>query len=229
MTKEAMKTMRTPLTFLNETIRRATRLTEQALDGRATRLEAARHLAEAQTRLARVKARIEPLTATDPERKRRLAAIRDRIARFERQLADLSKRLARPRRRQGFGYSPRHTAEPVSFGFPPVSDARPQAHLDGTKSLVVSPYFQIKFQAGDVETVGVNGCRLEDVINAVIDHLEQFEARDLSCDENRLALGHLELAVQALIERRRRREAQGVLGKRERHDSAAPLDGETSS
>jgi hypothetical protein len=93
-------------------------------------------------------------------------------------------------------------------------------HLDGSEALVETPYIRIKFQHGHPVDVGSNGCRIEDVIDVIVTKILDFQGRDLACEENAAALYHLDLAREALLLRRRRREVQGVIGKRERHSSA---------
>ena len=91
-------------------------------------------------------------------------------------------------------------------------------HLDGGEAEVERPYIHIVFQhGGSPADVGTNGCRLEDVIEVVQEKLLDFQGRELACEENATALYHLDLAREALILRRRRRESQGLLGERKAH------------
>lgn len=92
-------------------------------------------------------------------------------------------------------------------------------HLDGSEAVVETPYISITFQHGPPEKVGINGCRIEDVIEIISEKLLDFQGRDLTCDENAEALYHLDLAREALVLRRRRREMQGLLGSSKRHRS----------
>ncbi|MEM4407646.1 MAG: hypothetical protein QXI19_02780 [Candidatus Caldarchaeum sp.] len=91
--------------------------------------------------------------------------------------------------------------------------------LDGSDAVVDRPFIRIVFQHGSPEEVGINGCRIEDVIEVLVQRLLDFQGRELACKENEEALYHLEMAREALLKRRRRREQQGVLGKREPHVS----------
>jgi hypothetical protein len=91
--------------------------------------------------------------------------------------------------------------------------------LDGSEALVVRPFIQIVFQHGHPNEVGVNGCRVEDVIDVAVDRLLDFQGRNLACDENAEALEHLHLAREALGKRKRRREQQGVLNSEAAHSS----------
>lgn len=94
-------------------------------------------------------------------------------------------------------------------------------HMDGSDAKVEKPYISITFQHGGTpEEVGVNGCKLEDVIEVLQEKLLDFQGRDLSCEENATALYHLDLAREALLLRRRKREAQGVLGAHLPHESS---------
>lgn len=92
--------------------------------------------------------------------------------------------------------------------------------MDGTEALVQRPFIEIVFQHGHPNEVGVNGCRIEDVIDVLVDRLLAFQGRDLSCEENAEALEHLHLAREAMILRRRRRETQGVVNTQQAHKSA---------
>lgn len=92
-------------------------------------------------------------------------------------------------------------------------------HQDGSEALVSRPHIRIEFQHGNPAEVGNNGCRVEDVIDVLVDKLLDFQGRDMSCEENATALYHLEMAREALVLRRRRREQQGLLGTRKPHTS----------
>lgn len=91
--------------------------------------------------------------------------------------------------------------------------------MDGSDALVDQPFIKIVFQHGPPEQVGLNGCRIEDVIEVLVQRLLDFQGRDLACEENATALYHLEAAREALLTRRRRRELQGVIATREAHIS----------
>lgn len=92
--------------------------------------------------------------------------------------------------------------------------------MDGSEAIVKRPFIDIVFQHGHPNEVGVNGCRVEDVIDVLVDRLLDFQGRDLGCAENAEALEHLHFAREALIKRRRRREQQGVLNTQNAHESA---------
>lgn len=92
-------------------------------------------------------------------------------------------------------------------------------HIDGSEAQVSLKHIKITFQHGHPSDDGVNGCRVEDVIDVLVDKLLDFQGRDLSCEENATALYHLDLAREALLLRRRRREQQGVLGSPQKHEN----------
>lgn len=85
-------------------------------------------------------------------------------------------------------------------------------HIDGSEAVIENEHFKIVFQRGNPKEEGINGCRVEDVLEALIQKLLDFQGRDLACKENQLALYHLTSAQEALVLRRRRREDQGVIG-----------------
>lgn len=93
--------------------------------------------------------------------------------------------------------------------------------MDGSEALVVRPFIEVVFQHGHPNEVGINGCRVEDVIDVAVDRLLDFQGRNLSCQENAEALEHLHLAREALAKRKRRREQQGVINTQQPH---SPLD-----
>lgn len=90
-------------------------------------------------------------------------------------------------------------------------------HIDGSEAVVDTEYIKIVFQHGHPQEVGINGCRIEDVLDILTTKLLDFQGRDLACEENASALMHLDLAREALLLRRRRREQQNVLGQPEKH------------
>ncbi len=96
-------------------------------------------------------------------------------------------------------------------------------HLDGSEAHVEKPFISVTFQHGNPDLVGVNGCRVEDLIEVIQSKLLDFQGRDLGCEENATALYHLDMAREALLVRRRRREQQGVFGSRDKHLSGEPV------
>ncbi len=91
--------------------------------------------------------------------------------------------------------------------------------LDGSDGFVCKPFIHIVFQRGPVPENGVNGCRIEDVIEILQERLLDHQGRSLACEENARALFHLDAAREALLDRQNRRIAQGVLNTKERHAS----------
>lgn len=91
--------------------------------------------------------------------------------------------------------------------------------LDGSSAFIEQPFVKIIFQHGHPNEVGINGCRIDDVLDIVVNRLLDFQGRDLACAENAEALEHLHLAREALLRRRRIREEQGVLNTQKPHQS----------
>ncbi len=96
----------------------------------------------------------------------------------------------------------------------------PWRSLDGSEGFVCQPFIHIIFQRGPVDKVGINGTRIEDVIEVLIQRLLDHQGRELECEENAIALNHLDMAREALMLRRTRREEQGTLNTRLAHESA---------
>ncbi len=94
--------------------------------------------------------------------------------------------------------------------------------LDGSDALYETEFIRVVYQHGHPNEVGVNGCRVEDVIDVAVKRLLDFQGRDLACKENAEALEHLYQAREALIRRRRQRESQGVLNTNQAHESEDP-------
>ena len=83
----------------------------------------------------------------------------------------------------------------------------------------IAEYMSINFQHGPVSEVGVNGCRVEDVIDVVMAKLNDYQAGPVACVENAEALHYLEMAKKALLRRRQLRQQQGVLDTMKAHKS----------
>ena len=101
-----------------------------------------------------------------------------------------------------------------------------QEAMDGRAAVVdmfgstdpsAEPFARIKFQFGPVGEVGVNGCTIEDVIDVLVTRLEGFQRGPFRCRENALAITKLEEAKHWLLERTRKRQAQGVEGTNAAH------------
>ena len=74
----------------------------------------------------------------------------------------------------------------------------------------------LQFQSGPIGEVGVNGIQQEDLIQVVIARLEALNGL-FPCEENAAALYHLRAALGALEDRTRKRQAQGVEGRKMAH------------
>lgn len=86
-----------------------------------------------------------------------------------------------------------------------------------TGEIIEKPFIQVVFQSGLPQNVGVNGCRVEDVLDVAIERLERYQHGPLACIENEEALQALESAKEALRARVRRRQEQGVLNTMSQH------------
>jgi len=73
-------------------------------------------------------------------------------------------------------------------------------------------FINIDFQNGPIGEVGVNGCQVEDVIDAAIHRLQELNAPPHNNRETSLAITALEQAKLWLIKRTMDREARGVEG-----------------
>ena len=80
-------------------------------------------------------------------------------------------------------------------------------------------YIDIKFQAGPIREVGVNGCSIEDVIDVLVVRLAGFQRGPFKCEENEAALFSLREAKARLMLRTARRSDQGVEGTNAPHQS----------
>jgi hypothetical protein len=80
-----------------------------------------------------------------------------------------------------------------------------------------TPWLSIRFQCGPVASVGRNGVQIENVIDVLVERLEGFQRGPFRCRENALAITKLEEARQWLMERTRKRQAQGVEGTNAQH------------
>lgn len=83
--------------------------------------------------------------------------------------------------------------------------------------VVEKPFLRVVFQSGFPKQVGINGCRVEDVISLAMERIERYQDGPLACQENEEALAGLRAAHEALLARVRRREEQGVLNTMGQH------------
>ena len=120
----------------------------------------------------------------------------------------------------GVSNRPETEYKPCKEGDGPMSEQMEKFRsMDGSEAVIDKPFIKITFQHGHPDQVGVNGCRIEEVLDVLTDKLLAFQGRDLACDENATALYHLDMAREALLLRRRRREQQGVLWSQKSHES----------
>ena len=81
------------------------------------------------------------------------------------------------------------------------------------------PYIRVVFQSGLPREAGVNGCRVEDVLDVALDRLEQYQNGALACLENEEAIRSIRHAIEALDLRLQRRREQGVINTMTQHDA----------
>jgi hypothetical protein len=74
------------------------------------------------------------------------------------------------------------------------------------------PLAVVMLQNGPRREVGSNGFLDEDLLAIVKDRLEAFQRGPFAHDQNGVAIGHIDLAIQALDGRTRGRTARGVEG-----------------
>jgi len=86
------------------------------------------------------------------------------------------------------------------------------------------PYIRVVFQSGLPRETGVNGCRIEDVIDVALARLEQYQDGPLACLENEEAIRNLLQAKYAMELRVRRRREQGVLNTMTQHNTIRTED-----
>ena len=85
------------------------------------------------------------------------------------------------------------------------------SRASATGEVFETEFIRIVYQKGFLHDVGVNGCRVEHVIDALIEKLVSYENGTLACQENQWALRDLRHAKAALASRLERRREQGVL------------------
>ncbi len=92
--------------------------------------------------------------------------------------------------------------------------------------IVERPFLRVTWQRGipTQPEVGVNGCRVDDVLLVVQEKLQAYQSGPLSCDENDEALQAIRAALAALESRRRRRTEQGVLNTMTAHETERTED-----
>jgi hypothetical protein len=83
--------------------------------------------------------------------------------------------------------------------------------------IMETDFIRVVFQKGFPSQVGINGCRVEHVLDVAAARLEEYQQGPLACAENEDALMHLRAARAALQERINRRKEQGVLNTMSPH------------
>ena len=82
----------------------------------------------------------------------------------------------------------------------------------GVPALEGGYFAKVSFQKGSIKENGVNGCKQEDLLEIVAHRLEYFQAGDLHCIENQIALNHVKSALGILGQRTQSRIKRGVEG-----------------
>jgi hypothetical protein len=98
-----------------------------------------------------------------------------------------------------------------------IATHRP-SHPTGLGEVIEREFIRVVFQSGFPREVGINGCRVEDVIALAVDRLNGYQNGTLACPENESALNSLNMAIKVLEERIKRRQQQGVLNTMSRHE-----------
>ncbi len=93
-----------------------------------------------------------------------------------------------------------------------------------TGDTVERPFVRVTWQRGLPDEVGLNGCRIEDVLAVAADKLKVYQEGPLACEENDDALRSIADAVEAMEARHRRRVEQGVLNTMKAHESERTED-----
>lgn len=93
-----------------------------------------------------------------------------------------------------------------------------------TGETIERPFIRVTWQKGVTTTAGINGCRVEDVLQVVCDKLESYQLGPLACVENEDALKALSAALEALNARHQRRMEQGVLNTMDVHQTERTED-----
>ncbi len=83
--------------------------------------------------------------------------------------------------------------------------------------IMETDFIRVVFQKGFPSQVGINGCRVEQVLQVAAARLEEYQDGPLACAENEDALNHILTAMRSLQERIERRKEQGVLNTMSPH------------
>ena len=95
---------------------------------------------------------------------------------------------------------------------------------NGAGETVSRPYITVTWQKGLPTEVGMNGCRVDDVVAVAVEKLQSYQDGPLACEENADAIRALAVALEALEARRRRRVDQGVLNTMQAHETVRTED-----
>lgn len=96
--------------------------------------------------------------------------------------------------------------------------------MAGAGQVVERPFIRVVFQNGFPREVGINGCRVENVIDIALERLLRYQEGPLACDENASAIRHLQQAREDLDLRMRRRQEQGVINTMSQHHTVRTED-----
>lgn len=89
----------------------------------------------------------------------------------------------------------------------------PSPNNDGLMDSFNETSTKIKFQKGAIHEAGINGITNESLLAVVQDRLQGFANGQFSNHDTRIALLHVECALESLARRTRERLARGVEGK----------------
>ena len=93
-----------------------------------------------------------------------------------------------------------------------------QEQMDGSSHIVkLHGNTVIQFQFGPVKVFGINGCRIDEIIDVLVARLEGFQKGPFRCRENSIAITHLEDAKLWLMYRTTKRIKQNVEGTNAQH------------
>ena len=90
--------------------------------------------------------------------------------------------------------------------------------------IMETDFIRVVFQKGFPAQVGINGCRVEHVLEVAAARIEEYQQGPLACAENEDALEHIRAAIRALHDRINRRKEQGVLNTMSPHQFARTED-----
>jgi len=99
-----------------------------------------------------------------------------------------------------------------------IENALKQSAPSSAGEIMEMPYLRVVFQKGFPRDVGINGVRVQDVIQVAIDRIKTYQDGPLACSENEIALQAMQHACNVLDERERRRQEQGVFHTMRPHE-----------